>query len=246
MLILVLDTPIKIIFRIISTMSTTTESKEEKKVMEIVASLDEDVDDKKVKTDSKGAIKPVDVPWTTVDMEDRPLKLEVMKKAEDKMVDGKKVVGKMEVIATYETTKKASFPSQLVRTALDGEPNAAEIPILNSAAKPKVMGYLMSYLTRKNGNDTPIIEKPLRSKVMKDVCKHDPLDADFIDEVGVSKQDLYDLILMANYMDLKCLLHLGCAKVASMIKGKPLEEIKSILSTGEVKDDKKTAEKPSA
>jgi len=39
-------------------------------------------------------------------------------------------------------------------------------------------------------------------------------------------------------MDIKSLLHLGCAKVASLIKGQPLEKIKDILSTGK-KDEKK-------
>ena len=53
---------------------------------------------------------------------------------------------------------------------------------------------------------------------MKDVCK-DPFDADFIDRIGDNRQALYDLILAANYMDIKALLHLGCAKVASLIKG---------------------------
>ena len=33
----------------------------------------------------------------------------------------------------------------------------------------------------------------------------------------------------ANYMDIRSLLHLGCAKVASLIKGQPLEKIKGIL-----------------
>lgn len=32
-------------------------------------------------------------------------------------------------------------------------------------------------------------------------------------------------------MDIKSLLHLGCAKVASLIKGQPLEKIKDILAT---------------
>jgi len=55
---------------------------------------------------------------------------------------------------------------------------------------------------------------------------------------------LYDLILAANYMDIKSLLHLGCAKVASLIKGQPLEKIKDILavtqkSKNEIQDEKK-------
>jgi hypothetical protein len=82
---------------------------------------------------------------------------------------------------------------------------------------------------------------------MKDVCK-DAWDAEFIDRIGENRQMLYDLILAANYMDIKSLLHLGCAKVASLIKGQPLEKIKEILSKGitlpEKKDDKKD-DKPS-
>ena len=82
---------------------------------------------------------------------------------------------------------------------------------------------------------------------MKDVCK-DAFDAEFIDRIGENRQALYDLILAANYMDIKGLLHLGCAKVASLIKGQPLEKIKDILIMGQVqvrhqgeqKEEKKT------
>ena len=56
------------------------------------------------------------------------------------------------------------------------------------------------------------------------MCK-DSWDADFIDKIGKDRQNLYDLILAANYMDIKGLLHLGCAKVASLIKGQPLEKL---------------------
>lgn len=39
-------------------------------------------------------------------------------------------------------------------------------------------------------------------------------------------------------MDIKSLLHLGCAKVASLIKGQPLEKIKDILSKGTAHEGK--------
>jgi hypothetical protein len=77
---------------------------------------------------------------------------------------------------------------------------------------------VLVYMNHHKGVEPPIIEKPLRSKVMKDVCK-DPFDADLIDRIGENRQALYDLILAANYMDIKSLLHLGCAKVGSLIKG---------------------------
>ena len=93
----------------------------------------------------------------------------------------------------------------------------------------------------QQGVEPPIIEKPLRSKNMKDVCR-DAWDAEYIDKVGDDRQSLYDLILASNYMDIKSLLHLGCAKVASLIKGQPLEKIKDILSKGTKNESSKPAE----
>lgn len=47
-------------------------------------------------------------------------------------------------------------------------------------------------------------------------------DAEFVE---VDQEMLFELILAANYMDIKPLLDLTCAKVASMIKGKTPEQI---------------------
>ena len=43
--------------------------------------------------------------------------------------------------------------------------------------------------------------------------------------VAVDQEILFELILAANYMDIKPLLDLTCATVASMIKGKTPDEI---------------------
>ena len=99
------------------------------------------------------------------------------------------------------------------------DPSAKSIPI--PAVDGKIMSLIVEYAKHHKGSEPPIIDKPLRSKQMSDVCK-DKWDADFIDKVGNDEaglQPLYDLILAANYMDIKNLLHLGCAKVASLIKG---------------------------
>ena len=44
-----------------------------------------------------------------------------------------------------------------------------------------------------------------------------PWYADFVE---VEQETLFELVLAANYLDIKQLLELTCAKVASMIKGK--------------------------
>ena len=69
------------------------------------------------------------------------------------------------------------------------------------------------------------IEKPLKSQVMADVVQK--WYADFVDLEQVL---LFELILAANYMDIKPLLDLTCATVASMIKGKSPEEIRSTFN----------------
>jgi len=125
----------------------------------------------------------------------------------------------------YSVERKHAFVSTLVKTSLEND-EAAELNI------PGVFGGVLEkvveYMAHHKGTEPPLVEKPLRSKMMKDVVQ-DKWDADYIDRIGENRQQLYDLILAANYMDIKSLLHLGCAKVASLIKGQPLEKIKEIL-----------------
>ncbi len=121
---------------------------------------------------------------------------------------------------------------------------AEEVPI--PGTKGAILTLVVEYMLHHQGIEPPIVEKPLRSKKMSDVCK-DKWDAAFIDTIGEDRQKLYDLILAANYMDIKSLLHLGCAKVASLIKGMPLEKIKDILAVDQTANkaaeaSRKTAE----
>ena len=53
-------------------------------------------------------------------------------------------------------------------------------------------------------------------------------DANFVDDI--EQVMLFELLLAANYMDIKSLLDLTCAKVASMIKGKTPEEIRKTFN----------------
>jgi len=126
----------------------------------------------------------------------------------------------------FSVDRKHAFISNLVKTSMENDDSAAEVPI--PGVTGAILELVVQYMSHHKGTEPPLVEKPLRSKVMKDVCS-DKWDADFIDRIGDNRQQLYDLILAANYMDIKSLLHLGCAKVASLIKGQPLEKIKEIL-----------------
>lgn len=96
---------------------------------------------------------------------------------------------------------------------------------------PEIMELLCDFIVHHEGIDIPCIEKPLRSKIMRDVCL-DVWDADFIDAVAECRQRLYDLIHDSNALEMKGLVHLGCAKTAALIKGQPLEKIAGILGGG--------------
>jgi S-phase kinase-associated protein 1 len=69
------------------------------------------------------------------------------------------------------------------------------------------------------------IQKPLKSSIMSEVVQQ--WYADF---VNVEQPMLFELILAANYMDIKPLLDLTCAAVASMIKGKTPQEIRETFN----------------
>jgi S-phase kinase-associated protein 1 len=170
-----------------------------------------------------------------------PAKVEAKEdKKEDAGLSLDDVTGTLKLVSKdkkeFEIERKNAFVSTLVKTSLDTDASATEVPI--PGVTSAILAEIITYMNHHKGVEPPIVEKPLRSKVMKDVCK-DPFDADFIDRIGENRQALYDLILAANYMDIKSLLHLGCAKVASLIKGQPLEKIKDILSTGTKAEEKK-------
>lgn len=126
----------------------------------------------------------------------------------------------------FTIPKRVASMSKVFDDALRNDDKATELPVPNVSGD--IMDLIIQFMTHHDGVHPPIIEKPLRSKFIKEVVK-DPWDATFIDQIGDVRQKLYDLILAANFMDCKSLLHLGCAKVASLIKGQPLDKVKEIL-----------------
>ena len=55
----------------------------------------------------------------------------------------------------------------------------------------------------------------------------DQWHADF---VNVDQEMLFEIVMAANYLDIKPLLELSCAKTASLIKGKSVQEIRQFFN----------------
>jgi S-phase kinase-associated protein 1 len=120
-----------------------------------------------------------------------------------------------------------------------------EIPLPN--VKSTVLSKVIEFCSHHHNNPMREIEKVrselvdnglgplwfslfLRVQPLKSADMHDVVsdwDANFID---VEQDLLFELILAANYMDIKSLLDLACAKVASMIKGKTPQEIRETFN----------------
>jgi len=150
------------------------------------------------------------------------------KKAEEaKSLDEPAADEKLKLISQEEEAfpvpRKVALMSELVKTMVEGDKEEKEIPLPN--VKSAVLKKVVDYMNYHTDNPAKEIEKPLKSANMHEVVTK--WDADYVD---VDQELLFELILAANYMDIKPLLDLTCAKVASMIKGKTPEQIRKAFN----------------
>jgi len=112
------------------------------------------------------------------------------------------------------------------------EDDEREIPLFN--VNEKCLIKIIEFMKQHHVEKMKDIEKPLNSDSLEDIVQK--WYADFI---NVDDDFLYSLINAANYMDIRPLLNLGCAKVALSIKNKPPEEIRKIFNLDEKSNDTK-------
>mmetsp|Transcript_5777 Transcript_5777/g.22573 ORF Transcript_5777/g.22573 Transcript_5777/m.22573 type:complete len:184 (-) Transcript_5777:291-842(-) len=126
----------------------------------------------------------------------------------------------------FEVSLEVAKMSELVKTMIDDDADddeQQEIPLPN--VKSDTLGNVIEYCKHYQEEPMDEIEKPLKSADMREVVQE--WYATFMNR---DQEALFDLILAANYMDIKSLLDLTCATVASMIKGKTPEEIRKCFN----------------
>ena len=82
------------------------------------------------------------------------------------------------------------------------------------------------YLTYYKDKVPKDIPKPMPSSNLNEVI--DEWDVNFINSIELD--NVFDLINAANYMDISSLLDLSCAKIASLMKGKTAQEIRTMFN----------------
>jgi S-phase kinase-associated protein 1 len=126
--------------------------------------------------------------------------------------------------AAVEVPIEAANMSNTIKNMLEdlgAEGAGIAIPLHNVTSKvlAKVVEYCLYH-----------VENPVKVDDKKDDKRTDdilPWDANFCQ---VDQATLFELILAANYLDIKPLLDLTCKTVANMIKGKTPEEIRKTFN----------------
>ena len=109
------------------------------------------------------------------------------------------------------------------RTDLGGEGhNYDPIPVPN--VNGAIMRKVIEWATHHKGDPPPPEDDEFKEKKLDEI---DPWDLGFL---KVDQGTLFELILAANYLDIKGLLEVTCKTVANMIKGKTPEEIRKTFN----------------
>lgn len=116
----------------------------------------------------------------------------------------------------FEVEVRVAKMSDTVRNLIEDAGIENPIPLPNVTGKilAKVVEYCNQHI-----ND-PVSEEKTDEKRTDDII---PWDLDFC---KVDQETLFEIILAANYLDIKPLLDVTCKTVANMIKGKTPEEIR--------------------
>ena len=118
-----------------------------------------------------------------------------------------------------EVSRECAEASVLIKGIIDDSGIEDDIPL--PQVKKAILDKIVVYCQYITTNAAPEIEKPLRSNQLSDV-----VNEWYADYVNVEQELLFELILAANFLDIKSLLELCCAKVASVIKGMTIPEIR--------------------
>lgn len=110
---------------------------------------------------------------------------------------------------------------------LSEEDNTVDLSLIPSY---KILQKIGDYLSIHKGTEPKLIEKPLRTANLEELTIKDNIF--YIDNIlkegGLNL--LYEVLSAANYIQCNSLINLLCAKIASLIKGKPIDQIKTILN----------------
>ncbi|KAK0646197.1 Skp1 family, dimerization domain-containing protein [Cercophora newfieldiana] len=130
-------------------------------------------------------------------------------------------------LTTIKVDRAVAERSMLIKNLIEDlgdEAVATEaIPIPN--VNDPVLRKVVEWCEKHRGDSIQSAEE--ESETRKKMTEIDEWDQKFMQ---VDQEMLFEIILAANYLDIKALLDVGCKTVANMIKGKSPEEIRKTFN----------------
>ncbi|XP_017702361.1 SKP1-like protein 1 [Phoenix dactylifera] len=139
----------------------------------------------------------------------------------------KKITLKSSDGEVFEVDEMVAMESQTIKHMIEDDCASNGIPLPNVTSKilSKVIEYCKKHVDAAAAAASKSAADDTSFKLADDDLK--TWDAEF---VKVDQATLFDLILAANYLNIKGLLDLTCQTVADMIKGKTPEEIRKTFN----------------
>jgi S-phase kinase-associated protein 1 len=133
----------------------------------------------------------------------------------------------------YKVTRSAALMSGLLKDMLEdqSEGDQTVIPVPNVTGR--TLKFVVQYMEHHNNSKAEALEKPLRGRIEDVISEWDKafLFTDLVkDHDEKQHETLIDVIMAANFLNVKDLLDLTCACIASMIKGKTPEQIRALFN----------------
>jgi len=133
----------------------------------------------------------------------------------------------------YKVSREAAKMSGLIKDMLDDQSEAEQtvIPVPNVSGR--TLKYVVQYMEHHYDHPAAPVEKPLRGKIEDVISEWDKafLFTDLVKDHDEKQHELLiDVIMAANFLNVKELLDLTSACVASMIKGKTTEQIRALFN----------------
>ncbi|KAI9081242.1 hypothetical protein K1719_036814 [Acacia pycnantha] len=119
---------------------------------------------------------------------------------------------------SFDIDEAVAVESQTIKHLIEDECATDGIPVPNVTSKilAKVIEYCKKHVEAANSEEKKVSDEDLKT-----------WDAEF---VKVDQVVLFDLILAANYLNIKSLLDLTCRTVADLIKEKTPEDVRKIFN----------------
>jgi S-phase kinase-associated protein 1 len=121
---------------------------------------------------------------------------------------------------------KVAKMSETIKNLIEDAGVSNAIPLPNVTGK--ILNKVVKYCEYHTANPAAVVETATEEKNPE--RRTDDISSWDLEFARVDQATLFELILAANYLDIKDLLDLTCKTVANMIKGKTPEDIRRIFN----------------